>query len=275
MTPPVRWHPDAELILAYVQGLASSVQGASFEAHLLACKDCRSVVRDAVPALRLANVLEAVDNRLDGFQRPWVERWLCRLGVQESDVRVLLAAPSLRFAWWGAVVGAALLALLVAQSQREPQTVFLVLAPLLPALATAAAYAPGLDPARGLVAATPFRMVRLLLIRSLAVGVTAMAGVFAAALALPSRDVTMAAWLLPALALTMIVLALSPWLSTEVATGAVGFLWLGFVVLLHRGGVDLAAAIDGDGQWVSAALTALASAFLITSWRRFDEGGPQ
>jgi hypothetical protein len=248
MTPAPAWHPGEDLLQAYADGGLPGLSAGSVEAHLLACGTCRALVGDAVEPGRLTRLRLDIDDRIDALQRPWSERLLVRCGFPESDARALLAAPALRWAWWLAVLASALLGLLVAGDTRDPDALFLVLAPVVPLAATAAAYAPALDPAFGLVSATPYRTARLLLTRSLAVGVTAMVGVAGAALALPARDLTAVVWLLPAVALTLLVLALAPRVGTGAAAGGVGAAWLVGVAALERQGVDVAWIADGAVQ---------------------------
>lgn len=273
MTPAHPWHPATDELQAYADGRPAPLWDASVEAHLLSCKDCRLVLRGAVPASRLSVVLDRVEDRLDEWGRPWIERLLCRLGMGESDARALLAAPSLRFAWWGAVASAAILAVLVAEQAGDARKVFLLLAPLLPAVSTAAAYATALDPAMPIVAATPYRASRMLLLRSLAVAATSTVGACLAALTVPDRGLTAVVWLLPAVAMTLLVLALSHWWGTGWAAVAVGAAWVSVVAVLNENGRDPLATFGGTGQLVSAGLAAVALVIVVTRWQRLDEGG--
>ncbi len=273
MTPPDTWHPEEGQLQAYVDSRPGGLSAASIEAHLIACRTCRSVLRDAVPAPRLAAVLAEVEDRVDLLERPWLERLLGRCGVTEPDARALLAAPNVRLAWWGAVLAAVVLALLVSQRDRQPEGLFLLLAPLLPVVSTAAAYAPGLDRARAIVAATPYPTSRLLLARSLAVGGTALIGSVVAALALPQHDLIGLAWMLPSLALTLLVLALSPWAGTGPAAASVAGGWVAVVATLGRRGVEPLSTIGGVGQLVSAGLAAVALVVLTNQWKHLDQGG--
>ncbi len=272
MTPPDPWHPEETVLQAYVEGGPSTML-ASVEAHLLACVACRHRVADAVPEARLSSVREGLDDRLDALQRPRLERWLVRLHLNEADVRALLAAPTLRAAWCLAVLAAVGLAVLNLREARDPDALFLLLAPLLPVVTTALAYAPGLDPALPHIVATPYSTTRLLLARSLAVGVTALVGTGGAALALPDWDVASVAWLLPALALTLLTLALSPRLGALSASSVVGAVWVSFVVLLHREGRDVVAVLSGGGQLGATVLAIAALAVLVQQQKRFDGGG--
>ncbi len=271
MTAGARWHPSQDGIREYVTGQLDRVSASSVEAHLLTCGPCRSLVRAHVPTARLDAMLSTVEDRLDARERPRVERVVRRLGMDEPDARALLAAPSVRIAWWGAVGLACLLAFLV-EAQESPRMLFLLLAPLLPVISTAAAYAPGLDPALPIVMATPYRTSRLLLARSLAVGATAAAGASLAGLGLPGQRTTMVLWLLPALALTSMVLALSPWLGTGLAAGTVGGGWVLAVGLLEHRGADPLVAFHRDGQLLSALLAAVALAVVASHQRHLDEG---
>ena len=272
MTPLTPWHPDESVLQGYVDGHPTSLSGASVEAHLVACAQCRSAVRDAVPADRLTSIRAGLQDRVDALERPWLERLLVWLGLQEVDVRALLATPALRAAWWMAVVAATGLAVLNLRNGRDPEALFLLLAPLVPVCTTALAYAPGLDPAFSQVAATPYSTTRMLLARSLAVGATAFLGTGCAALALPDRDITSVAWLMPAVALTLIALALSPRLGAVTASSVVGAAWVSFVVLLRSEGVDVLDVLGVTGQLVLGGLAIATLVVLVDQQKRLDGG---
>lgn len=272
MTPLAPWHPEESLLQSYVDGHPTLLSAASVEAHLVACAQCRSAVRDAVPAGRLTSIRVGLQDRLDALERPGLERLLVWLGLQEVDVRALLATPALRAAWWLAVVAATGLAVLNLQNGRDPDPLFLLLAPLVPVGTTALAYAPGLDPAFSHVAATPYSTTRMLLARSLAVGATAVLGTGCAALALPDRDMTSVAWLMPAVALTLVALALCPRLGAVTASCLVGAAWVSFVVLLRSGGVDVLAVLGVIGQLVVGAVALVALVVLVDQQKQLEGG---
>ncbi len=273
MTPPAPWHPDEPVLQAYANGQAMALSGASIEAHLLGCARCRDQLSQAVPIDRLASLRARIEDRVDVLELSRLERLLIRLRMQEADVRALLAAPALRAAWCVAVLAAIGLGLLVLLGSKDPDALFLLLAPLLPVCTTAVAYAPALDPALPHVAATPYSTTRLLLARSLAVGVTAFVGTGAVALALPGRDLASVVWLLPAIALTLVALALSPRVGAAWAAALVGSAWVSFVMLMQREGVSVVAALGLAGQLVAGLLTAAALAVLVDQQKRIDEGG--
>lgn len=274
MTPRTDWHPDEAMLQSYVDGLAGPVLAASLEAHLLACQPCRSLLAPAVNPGRLAGIRSGIEDRLDALGRPWPERCLRRFGVGEADARVLLAAPVLRRAWWLAVGLALGLAVLGAHEAPEGGNALLLLAPLLPVLATAASYAPRLDPALGLTAATPYPAMRLLLVRSGAVAVAASLLTAAAALALPGPAGEALTWLLPAAGLTAGTLALSVWVDAEVAAGACCAGWLTAGWVAGRPETDVLAIYDAPGQFGSAAVLLLAVVVLLRQRHLLATGSP-
>lgn len=274
MTPKSAWHPDEDALQSYVDGRAGRVLTASLESHVLACATCRDALAPAVSPLRLATVLDGIDGRLDALARPRLERLACRLGMGEADARVLLAAPSMRRAWWFAVVLALGLAVLAALQEPGRGDALLVLAPLLPVVATAASYAPRLDPALSLTAATPYPAMRLLLLRSGAVSVAASLLGVAATAALPVGPGEALVWLLPAAALTAAALALSGWVDAEVAAGACCVAWLTTVWTVGRSRSDALAIYDAHGQLAALAVLAAAAVVLVRQRHRLDPGSP-
>lgn len=275
MNPSPLWHPHDEMLQSYASGLAGPVLAASLEAHVLDCAECRTALVPAVEPLRLVRIRDGVEDRIDARGRPWSERFLRRLGLGEADARVLLAAPALRRAWWLAVALA--LGFGVAAAAQEPGrgSALLILAPLLPVLATAAAYAPRLEPALSLTAATPYPAMRLLLVRCVAVAGAATTLAVVAAVSLPGPAGAALPWLLPAAGLTASVLALSAWFDVEVAAGACCAGWLTAVwATAGRHAGDALAVFQAPGQVASALLLALAGAVLATQHHRLDPGSP-
>lgn len=274
MNPRQPWHPDAASLQAYVDADAGLALAASVEAHLLSCRSCRHALAPAVPADRLDLLRERLEDRLDLADRTWEERLLCRLGLAEVDARVVLAAPTMRRAWWLAVALALTVAVLAAWRDPAGDDLVLVLAPLLPVVATGAAYLPRLDPALSLTAATPYPAMRLLLLRSGAVATASTALAVLASAALPIGLTEALVWLLPAVALTTAVLALSSWVDGGVAAGACSAGWLVAVWSAGRTGPDVLAVFDAGGQLASAALLCAAIVVLIQNRHRLDPGSP-
>jgi len=267
MTPRDTWHPGEAQLQSYVDGGLPGLSAASVEAHLLACEQCRGLVSGGVDTSRLPRVKEALDDRLDTTGRPLLERLLLRVRVDEADARALLAAPTLRLAWLLAVLGAALLGVVVGVNARNANELFLLAAPLVPVAATAVAYAPSLDAAFSIVTATPYPVARLLLARSLAVGATALVGVAAASLALPGSHITEVVWFLPAVALTGLVLVLSRRLGTGPAAYGAGLGWVVLLGGLNQRGIDVEWVGTARAQLVAGLVFVGAVLVLARQWR--------
>lgn len=274
MTPPERWHPRPAVLTDYAAGSSGLAVATSIEAHIVQCAQCRGALAVTIDPARIETVRTSLDDRLDRAERPRLERLLLRLGVGEADCRVLLAAPSMRRSWWLAVLLALGLAVLVIVQDPGGAATPLLLAPLLPVLATATSFAPRWDSALALVAATPYPAIRLLLLRSAAVAAvsTGMAFAVAVALPVPLRDAV--AWLLPAVALTTAVVALSTWFPVDVAAAACCAGWLTVVWATTFGQRDSLAVYGATGQTGSAALLAFAAAALVHHRNRLDPGSP-
>ena len=272
MTTPSSWHPEGAALQTYATGRAEPAAASSVEAHVLTCPACRAVLARSMDHRRLVGVRGACEDRIDAATRPWTERALRRVGVGEADARVLLAAPAMRRAWWLAVILSLGLAALAA-AQHDPRGVtLLVLAPLLPALSTAASYSARLDPTLSLTAATPYSALRLLLLRSgvVAGGATALA--VAASAALPYGAAEAGRWLLPAAALTVAVLALSRWVEAGVAAALCCSGWLTAVWLAGREQQDLLMVYERQGQGASAVVLVVALVLVVRYRDRLDLG---
>lgn len=265
------WHADDRLLGRYVAAQLDAVASASVETHLVACPHCRAGLADlAVPTAqpRLDRVWDDLVDRLDVPAPSPVERALHRLGVREHTARLLAATPALHLSWLSAVAG--LLAFAVAAAHLSPRGlfVFLAVAPLLPLAGVATAYGPGVDPTYEVGLAAPMRSVHLLLLRASAVLVTSSALAGLAALALPAVGWTAAAWLLPALALTLVTLALGGVVNPVWTCGCLGVGWSAAVLWVAAGRASHVALLGGAAQWGWAALAVLAA--LVLACRRED-----
>lgn len=197
------WHPTPESIAGYATATGSGVELDSVEAHLLGCEQCRAQLASITGVGRSHEgdlVWAAITDRID---RP--SRW-ARLGPWW--LRVTLGSPLLAAAT--GVLVAALLIVPLAVGAANPTagaTVLLALAPLAPIAGALLAYRPEIDPAGSMTGATPLASLTLILIRAAVVaGSAAPAAVVAAAL-LPAELSLLMGWLLPGLALSLLVLA--------------------------------------------------------------------
>jgi hypothetical protein len=266
----VTWHVPEELFADYRDGRLDPVRVMAVESHVAACPQCRSTV-PADPdwlASSWAGVLDAV-----------AAPWWARLGVGEHRVRLLAAVPALRRSWL--VANAAVLVFAVvaaaAAGAENPRRllVFLAVAPVLPVLAVATAYGPGVDPGYEITSTTPAAGPRLLLRRSAVVLFVSITMVTVAAALLPGAGCSAGAWLLPALALVTATLAAATVVPLWVAAGVLGTGWLAAV------GAFAVSAADPGAAWGPAAQTgylvaaAAAAAVFLARRRSVDPGEPR
>jgi len=272
-TAPGTWHLDQTLVRRYVDAVTDAVTAASVESHLLRCAGCRQAIADesADPAsvARRALIWEDVVDRLDAPRVGIIERLVHRLGIGAHDARLLAATPSLQVSWLASLLLVLGFAVAAAHGRDEAGALFLLAAPLIPVAGVAAAYGPDIDPAHELGIAAPYRTSRLLLLRCVSVLVASAGLAGCAALALPAAGWSQAAWLLPALGLTLTTLALSTRLSPVVSAAAVALTWVLVVVKLVQ--LDRTAELAGaTAQAMFLALIVAAAAVVVVRHDQFD-----
>lgn len=220
------WHLDEELAERYADGGLGAVLTASVEQHLTACAGCRSLLSPHVDAPRLETVWADVLERVEQPHRSLLERTLSRLGMDDATARLVAAAPSLRGAWVASTTLVLALALVAAYVATNGVGLYLALAPLMPMLGVAWAYGPKSDPAHEMAVATPYSQLRLLALRTAFVVTTTLVPAAVAGLFLPGSPYLAVVWLLPALTLTVGLVALSTWLAPHLAAVGLGIAWL-------------------------------------------------
>lgn len=271
------WHLPEELIERYVSGRLEPIQVMSVESHLARCEHCRA----AVPYERewLAASWERIEDLVDRPRPRPVARLLRRFGVPDHVATLLAATPALARGWLVAVTAVTAFAVAAAHLvSRDPQAVFdgllpfLVAAPVLPLAGIAVAYGPRVDPVHEMQAATPMAGARVLLLRALAVLVTAMVLTGMATPLLPGPPGLTTAWLLPALALTASTLALSTWFTPLASAAVLTVAWFGAVLASSRLAGDGLALFSPMAQVVYglAVLTLVPLVYLRRA--RFDSG---
>ncbi|WP_410816539.1 hypothetical protein [Micromonospora sp. 050-3] len=224
------WHLLDEDLRAYATRTLAAPGLWSTEAHLAACDECRERLAAAATAdLRWAidGGWARLDAALDAPRPGPVERLMIAVGVPDHTARLLAATPALRLSWLAAIAVTAALTATVAVF-TDP-VVFLVVAPLLPLVAVAMSFAPGIDPTDEIAVVAPIRSFRLLLLRCLAVlsATTALSAV--ASLFIYEYGLRATGWFLPSLALTVLSLLLSPRLGAGPAAVVVGVGWAAVV----------------------------------------------
>jgi hypothetical protein len=256
------WHIDDTTLAGYVAGGTTAAAAASTEAHLTTCAGCRARLAPGADTGRLDAIRRGVDDRVQLVSLPWFERTLVRVGVGEDSARLLAATPSLTTSWLASLVVTVLFAVVFADRARDGMLVYLTVAPMLPVAGVAAAYGRLADPAHELTVAAPYSLLRLLLLRSVAVVGSTVVIAGLGSLALLGHGWTAVAWLLPALALSATTLALSAQVTPVWAAAGVLTSWVAVVLVVRRGGDDLA-AFGAAGQLVALAVVALATAVLV------------
>jgi hypothetical protein len=263
MTDPTtgtQWHAGPDLLSEYAAGRLDPVAQAAVETHVERCESCRADTATLVAPASLAPVWDRVLVEVRTPEPGRVTRLLRWLHVPEVDVVVLRASGNLVVALAVAVAASLIFALVAAQlSHARQQLAWLTIAPLLPALLVAGAY-DSTDPIRELADATPYSKLRVALLRTLVAVLGAVPLVVVMGL-VPEIDISVAAWLLPALAIACVLLVLLTRLPAAVSVGAVAAVWVLCVAALGAGDqIDQVTA--PLGQFLSL-LVAVASALAL------------
>jgi hypothetical protein len=236
------WHTSETALRAWVDGTCGPVLGASVEQHVLRCTECRAQVADLVPAAPIAAGWEAVLSAVEVPSPSIADRWLQRAGLSPADALILATAPRVLAAWFACLLGLLGFTFVARDvgGQDGALVAFLLLAPILPVAGVALAYGPGADPSYEVVLASPYRMFRLILLRTVAVLVTALPIIASVGLLLPISTTAALAWLLPALGFTVAVLGVGTWIRAEYAATAIAAAWVASVAWSVRADDPLA-----------------------------------
>lgn len=248
------WHVPLDALRAYEVGDVDATQQLSIEAHVAACRSCRTQLADLVEKTALERAWDVIAAETSVPRPGLIERMLVALGISDHSARLVGATPSLRRSWLLAVAAVLSLSVLVANGASDGYIFFLAIAPLLPLAGIAAAFGPGIDPTYEIGIAAPMRSFRLLLVRAVAVLASTIVLAGTAALFLPTLDWRAAAWLVPALGLAVTCLALATVLQPLRAAVLVAGLWLLTVVAAASATTDEVAARSIFGGWVQVAV---------------------
>ena len=263
------WHLEDDVLSRYATGRVSAAVAASAEAHLTTCATCRARLAPATPVARLDAIWDEVDQRVDTLSLPLFERALVRLGMGEDTARLLAATPSLTASWLAAVAASALFAAIAADVSSRGLFAFLTLAPMLPVAGVAAAYGRDADPAYEIAVASPYSMLRLLLLRSVTVVAATIVLTGLAGLLLADHGWAAAGWLLPAAALTAATLLLSTRLTPVWAAAGVLGTWVVGVGIAWQSTGSRLAAFGEVGQVVAVTVTVVCLLLLVLQRHTF------
>ncbi|OIJ64799.1 membrane protein [Streptomyces mangrovisoli] len=263
------WHVTEEDLRAYARGELTAPLLWSADTHLMTCADCREALTRTSDPQTLDAGWERLDAELDAPRPALFERLLLRLGVADHTARLLTATPVLRRSWVSSVALLLMMTVVMVRTADSP-VLFLGLAPLMPLAGVALSYGPVLDPTYEMTVVAPLAGFRLLMIRTVAVLTAGLALNGLATLALPGYGLLALAWLLPALALTAVGLALAARLGPLAGPLLVGGAWIGTLLVAQARESGTLAPFTPAGQSAAAAVTVLAAFLLYRARDRFD-----
>jgi hypothetical protein len=210
MTSVDQWHVSDHELERYVNHKVPTFTRASVEAHLLECDRCRNqLARVPSPTAHDGVADETwlrIVDRIDVTGRP-LRSSTTALQVSTSSPLLLAATISVAIA---VVISVAVAA---AAAPRASLPLFVMLAPLAPVVGALLAFQTGIDPAGQLAMATPLASGRLPYLRALLSSGAALAAVAIASVFVPVGIDDVAVWLLPGLAFTSLVVAISTWVD--------------------------------------------------------------
>lgn len=262
---------DVDLAHRYASSATTADDSLRVERAMDGSAQWRALVGSQIETGRLERNLAGVAAELDAPKRGVLERSMGRLGLPEHVARLMAATPVLRRSWYLATFLVLFFGVSASSADRAGSvSLFLALAPLVPVLGVGMAYGPGIDPSHDMTAATPLSGFRLLLLRSIAVLATSVAfGGVASLLAASEHGTRVVAWMLPALALTSVTLALSTFVPTRVAAGVTGGAWLLAVTVVSQAADDFT-MFGNVAQPLYVALAAVATGVLFLRRATFD-----
>lgn len=261
------WHLTPDVVRAYAEGRLTAVAALSVDQHVGQCAGCRQAVGATVAPARTDRLWAEIRERVEAPGPTRIERAVRALGLDEGTARLLAATPTLRGAWLTGVVLVLLLAVLAATASPRASAAFLALAPVLPVAGVAYAFGPLGDPGREIAAAAPYAALRLLVVRTaVVVSSTLVPGLLLAPF-LPPTSWYAVGWLLPALAMTAVALALAERVAVHLSSVALTLGWLAAVSWSAVGPRDPAVLTAAPVQLLSVAAIAACAAVLVRHHR--------
>ncbi|MCX4864516.1 MULTISPECIES: zf-HC2 domain-containing protein [unclassified Streptomyces] len=283
LSAAVRVRPETEAVLDGVRAgvlaaVAAEAAPAKKPVRVAARGPARGLVRMTAPRTAAADGAPA--------KKPVPVAPFRFAGAATRAGRLLWAAgPALRGSWLVALVLVAVGAVALAYGAGAGEAVrplLLVVAPVLPLAGVGLSYGRHADPMYEITAATPSGGLRLLLTRTAAVLVLSIPALTLAGAALPASAGRpgAAAWLLPALAMTLAALALGSYVGCRTGATSIAVAWAAAVVLpvfatsppaalaAATGGARYFAGPAAQAAWAAGAL--VCAALLAVRRRSFD-----
>jgi hypothetical protein len=269
------WHLDQASASAYSTRRTDPAIAASVESHVMVCDQCRALVNANIDEPSLAAVWAEIQDELDRPRLSWIERALIALGCSDLTARTVGATARARWSYLAVV--AFNVALAIAFSGADQQdlafTAFLLLAPIGPLIATTTTFSRWADGAQRLLLTLPTSTLRMMMVRMAAAVVPAIALTALATPWVADHGWLAAAWLLPALALSMTTLALATWIEIEAAAVLVVGAWAGGALAIRLWAGDTLDAYAGPVQIVSVLAVAAAAVTTFVRSGNFDYRG--
>ena len=227
----------------------------------------------AVDPARFAENLRVVQVELDAPSESRLARLLRRVGVPDLAVPLVTATPALRRSWFVALAVTILFAVTTAGNSTgegvDRIVVFLTAAPLLALLGVALAFGRGVDPTHDLVVAAPRDTFTVFLVRALTVLMVSAGLLLVASLLLSDGGFFRVAWLLPAIAIVALTMALSIGRDPRRVAVGVAVGWLLVVVVVSS--ASSVAAMFGIVTQLVAVVSMVGAAWLLARRRgRFE-----
>jgi hypothetical protein len=272
MTAVDEWHVSDHELERYANHTIPTFTRASVESHLLACGHCRSALaRRASGRAGISNdrLWLRIADTIDVSGRP--------LRSSTTALQVSTASPLLLLATLTVAVGVLVsVGVAAAAAPRASLPLFMMLAPVAPVIGVVLAFQPGIDPAGQLASATPLAAGRLPFFRAMFASGAALLAVAAASLFVSVGLSDVAVWLLPGLALTALVVAISTWIDPRRVALALGCTWALAVGMWSWGPESRTIPLDpGDfaveRASVQAALAAVTVCSILVTVVRRDE----
>lgn len=260
------WHVDERAADAYRDRRLGPIERASVETHAARCAECRTNLSERTelpPALDLDRLWSQVEARVEAPAVGRMGRGLLRAGVRMADLVVLrvIAAQSRQWTISTTLVLAVAAVATVLGPVGSAPLLFLVVAPLMPALGVAATYRLVPHGVDLLESTAPYPPARMLLWRTAYVVATAVPVAVAVGAMVLAEPWAAVAWLLPSAACTLCVAVAATWTDPTRPALGVALAWTSIAAVWAVR--DTPWAIAAPSTQVVALVVSLAAALVL------------